>query len=124
VHASVRRRFWDRTDLESDGSKYESKALKDKWEPHTPDASVEGDKAYWKVRKTAAEAPKPDVGLVTGLLQSLHLPGTDPAETPTAAVPLASLEEEPFTEFEWKILKAWSFSGDSLETFNLQQATR
>jgi hypothetical protein len=110
VHASVRRRFWDRTNLESDGSKYESKALKSKWEPHAPNVGVPGDKAYWKVSKTAT-------GGFSGLLHGLHVPGTHPA------VPLADLEEEPFTDFEAKILQAWSFGGDSLETFNLQQAT-
>jgi hypothetical protein len=123
VHASVRRRFWDHTDLESDGSKYESKALKDKWNPHAPDASITGDKARWKTSKTAVEAPKPAAGAVSGLLHNLHLSGTPPAATSAPAVPLVDLEEEPFTDFEWKILKAWSFSGDSLETFNLQQAT-
>jgi hypothetical protein len=123
VHASVRRRFWDRTNLESDGSKYESKALKGKWEPHTPDASVPGDKAYWKVSKTSAEGSTPATGGFSGLLQGLHISGTPPAAKSAPAVPLADLEEEPFTDFEAKILQAWSFGGDSLETFNLQQAT-
>jgi hypothetical protein len=123
VHASVRCRFWDRTNLESDGSKYESKALKGKWEPHAPDAGVPGDKAYWKVSKTSAEGSTPATGSFSEFLHGLHMPGTHPATKPAPAVPLADLEEEPFTDFEAKILQAWSFGGDSLETFNLQQAT-
>lgn len=112
MHASVRRRFWDRTNLESDGSKYESKALKDKWEPLAPDAGAPGDKAYWKIIKR---------GGFSGFLHGHHMPGTHSA---TKSAPLADLEEEPFTDFEAKILQTWSFGGDSLETFNLQQATR
>ena len=123
MHASVRRRFWDRTNLEADGSKYESKALKGKWEPHAPGAGVPGDKAYWKVIKTSTEDSTPAAGGFSGLLHGLHIPGTHPATKSAPAVPLADLEEEPFTDFEAKILQEWSFGGDSLETFNLQQAT-
>jgi hypothetical protein len=51
------------------------------------------------------------------------MPGTHPATKLAPAFPLADLEEEPFMEFEAEVLKNWSLGGDSLEAFNLQQAT-